>query len=79
MEYIRFWQLRAGVARRKTEELRKIHLASLLLALTAAPAARAAPTGRTKHHHELEADLHELEKMLDSVLGRSFDKTNPNV
>ena len=68
-----------------------MRLASLLLALTAAPAARAAPTGRTKHLHELEADLHELEKMHrershDNVLERSlnpfshsFDKTNTDV
>ena len=39
---------------------------------------RAAPTGRTKHLHELEADLNELEKM-EYFFGRSFDKTNPNV
>ena len=56
-----------------------MRVASLLLALTAAPAVRAAPTGRTKHLHELEADLHELEKMHEFVFGRSFDKTNPNV
>lgn len=56
-----------------------MRVAWLLLALTAAPAARAAPTGRAKHLHELEADVHELEKMHEYVLGRSFDKTNPNV
>ena len=56
-----------------------MRLASLLLALTAAPAARAAPTGRTKHLHKLEADLDELEKMHEYVLERSFDKTNPDV
>ena len=68
-----------------------MRVASLLLALTAAPAVRAAPTGRTKHLHELEADLHELEKMHrershDNVLERSlnpfshsFDKTNTDV
>jgi hypothetical protein len=56
-----------------------MRVASLLLALTAAPAVRAAPTGRTKHLHELEADLDELEKMHEYVLERSFDKTNPDV
>ena len=56
-----------------------MRVASLLLALTAAPAVRAAPTGRTKHLHKLEADVHEFEKMDEYVFGRSFDKTNPNV
>jgi hypothetical protein len=56
-----------------------MRVASLLLALTAAPAVRAAPTGRTKHLHKLEADVHEFEKMDEYVFGRSFDKTNPDV
>ena len=48
----------------------KMRLASLLLALVAAPAARAAPAGRTGHSldllDELKADVHDL----DAHLGR---------
>ena len=45
-----------------------MRLAPLLLALTAAPAARAAPAGRTQHSlahlDELDADVHALETVL---------------